>query len=1277
MPYICLLDSCPLSNSLFRSKKDWLNHMKNEHTAQSWTCLDSTHDTKLSFQTQDEFEQHMRDEHEGQFEEADLEDLIEVCLESRTTTVKFNDCPFCPDSMNTIPGDWTQHIAQHLLAFSRMSFDGYMEGEDKASDFSQSIDSSDVSGAQVLSKTIADELRAMPLDTDKVHDYDLAFGPSENRSRLETESEIEEAALLMSLLGSNEYDAARDLIEEKDEHWDTSIFPDNSSIIRTILEDPGAQLAQERATELRETLLDGYENSYNPMVAPEISEAPPDIEEKTWEFYSFRPNFNQYDASMDPIIRSFSKNLGLPEEERADEINQTLELQVSGVPDPDTNPCIEGKPSRIEDDSSNLSSPVRTSLDQPVPTPEGLNKDHKMGSTSVSDLIIRFLEQQDRLFHAEIPFLTSGSPVQLSDELQRFRLWTTEIGILRAGYISLESRLEDSPDIKEQIIWHLSKLEEAMSVIVSQPIPEPDHISSRGAKENDDSSRLAVFSTYKLVQATIDALFQLSLYLDQKSEIGPFEPSDRQHVKEKYPHASKEITNRLGLANAQRRFQMWRLKRRNIMLDRGLEQISISWGDDASSHSSRTVKSTPEEATNMTRDDLEWHVPPPPIPIALSDSSKETILECPYCFSMTAIRTVKDWARHIFNDLMPYVCVYPKCPVPQQMFQSRRQWFLHMATEHLIKENPDLPRKCPLCLSSLWSEIFEKHVGRHLEELALFALPVIEKEDDYGASSTSSDVGMTPPVLFTAHDDHDVGEDEDSQDLHSSGLIQRCPVCHDLLIDMKAHILAHQIGGLEKCPVSNCKYHVTGFVHGHDRDRHILTHYTGDSFYCDFCFQSGTSDTTRFPRVGTFKNHLISVHGVAGDEPFDSYINQANDSPGRCCICNISYSNPHSLYDHLEECVRLKVLRDILPEDLDLSPVLEWEDNGSQSEAHENATASLRSPLDAEATDPRAEGYLSSDPNLQHIEDGGVFEQVSDLSRHRRGNLGALPSQTDANTSFKPDSPVNPLFTTLGREIITSKHRLLKHRPGEDDHDVIFIIHKLRKDPQYIGNLHALFFDSSSIEDGIVTIGMLRRAAAMKLRTTSEDAICMSHNGKPLSYDLMSCREAGLEHNSEVLCKVTNEGPSMQCQISDPETISWLDRLQTQDEVEQDVAKAKRDAAVDYEHGSAPFPAQQSIPEIPDLSSIPSPMEKVTAYKSYFQQELVPICLEYVDRPTTAREPRFYDTRLMRVLHNVLQLLKILNEMNHKRDMQSILACQTLKSQVKRASEQLIEARGT
>lgn len=140
--------------------------------------------------------------------------------------------------------------------------------------------------------------------------------------------------------------------------------------------------------------------------------------------------------------------------------------------------------------------------------------------------------------------------------------------------------------------------------------------------------------------------------------------------------------------------------------------------------------------------------------------------------------------RHVFRDLQPYICTFPDCPQADKWYGSRSEWFDHevqlhrrgwyceacsktfpqktlfqehieaMHSERVTKghfeaiisrcERADIA--CPLCGIKFTLKTLEKHLGLHLQEIALFALPPLEtcsskiksKEVDYSSDDLST-----------------------------------------------------------------------------------------------------------------------------------------------------------------------------------------------------------------------------------------------------------------------------------------------------------------------------------------------------------------------------------------------------------------------------------------------------------------------------------------------------------------------------------------------------------
>ncbi|MCJ1392199.1 hypothetical protein MMC18_005066 [Xylographa bjoerkii] len=171
---------------------------------------------------------------------------------------------------------------------------------------------------------------------------------------------------------------------------------------------------------------------------------------------------------------------------------------------------------------------------------------------------------------------------------------------------------------------------------------------------------------------------------------------------------------------------------------------------------------------------------------------------CPICCKLSQFesgRTTHEWTRHVFRDLQPYTCTFEECALGNETFESRHLWFNHELKVHRrfwicrghcgntfqsrdqfekhirnIKRDDIAPgqlstfidmcsvpmnatreTECPLCENSiLGSKRFEKHLGRHLEEIALFALPQSLFEDGDDLESDDSSNGSAEDASETA-----------------------------------------------------------------------------------------------------------------------------------------------------------------------------------------------------------------------------------------------------------------------------------------------------------------------------------------------------------------------------------------------------------------------------------------------------------------------------------------------------------------------------------------------
>lgn len=148
---------------------------------------------------------------------------------------------------------------------------------------------------------------------------------------------------------------------------------------------------------------------------------------------------------------------------------------------------------------------------------------------------------------------------------------------------------------------------------------------------------------------------------------------------------------------------------------------------------------------------------------------------------------------HVFADLRPYLCTFANCEDELTQFPTRAAWSDHEFAEHRIIQQwscPECPKvytctadwenhlqrdhqcaftgsklqvalgmalhrksrtaeneECPLCrtMPGKPRRAFIKHVGRHMEDIALMALPR-SPENDSDEGSISSDEISTPAI---------------------------------------------------------------------------------------------------------------------------------------------------------------------------------------------------------------------------------------------------------------------------------------------------------------------------------------------------------------------------------------------------------------------------------------------------------------------------------------------------------------------------------------------------
>ncbi|KAL9617348.1 MAG: hypothetical protein Q9160_007878 [Pyrenula sp. 1 TL-2023] len=251
---------------------------------------------------------------------------------------------------------------------------------------------------------------------------------------------------------------------------------------------------------------------------------------------------------------------------------------------------------------------------------------------------------------------------------------------------------------------------------------------------------------------------------------------------DKFEHIDNALAERLGEANWQRYHRLRAQTNEDHManaqqpksLFRPLEDSALGTSIATPTQIAYSLASHSSFASS-TADSGSRRVPKIPGAALLGEA-----FTCEVCGkSISNVRNRTQWKLHIFADIKPYICTFNDCPDILTAFPSRKLWidhdfvahrrtityscylcfeklydeyevYDHLQTRHSVNEmhlsgkrqtailksrvvtmQPVEDQICPLCQSSGFQtqRAFGKHLGRHMEQIALLALP-IESESD-------------------------------------------------------------------------------------------------------------------------------------------------------------------------------------------------------------------------------------------------------------------------------------------------------------------------------------------------------------------------------------------------------------------------------------------------------------------------------------------------------------------------------------------------------------------
>lgn len=394
------------------------------------------------------------------------------------------------------------------------------------------------------------------------------------------------------------------------------------------------------------------------------------------------------------------------------------------------------------------------------------------------------------------------------DELGRLRMWAANIGAHQTGQSSLDFRLRDASHVREQIIKLLQsllrKIQDARDVLAEDE--ESDDGGDADDLIDEEDPKTEIQELQESIATTINCLFQMSMLVrkptqhdvhlgSKRADVAAFEPFDYNHVREKFPRADDVLVKRLGNAITRRRRYLKYREWHAIKLRQGIDKFDWGTHDLHYGHDGETVQEGIQSilsdtvATNFQQQhqNIEFDdnasdtgisqtsyastllsggnvtVPPPP-----TTSLGAVPFECPFCFYLITAHEVRSWNKHVFQDLQPYICIVPTCATPDKLYPTRHEWLHHSNTAHpTVTTDHSIPKEskdfiaCALCKEEIESgKQYDRHLARHLQELALFILPGSEEGFDVREGKDAESISSAESVdLATSENRSELSSD--------------------------------------------------------------------------------------------------------------------------------------------------------------------------------------------------------------------------------------------------------------------------------------------------------------------------------------------------------------------------------------------------------------------------------------------------------------------------------------------------------------------------------------
>ncbi|RSL58860.1 hypothetical protein CEP54_007553 [Fusarium duplospermum] len=209
-------------------------------------------------------------------------------------------------------------------------------------------------------------------------------------------------------------------------------------------------------------------------------------------------------------------------------------------------------------------------------------------------------------------------------------------------------------------------------------------------------------------------------------------------IEHRFPRADVKLFSSLGMVNYQRYLRCQTERDTNQVHGEQTEQpAEVAEGSkfhDSGLGSSLNPASSYAE-TIMSYKDGNRSIRIPPLPEQAKNGEPFSCIACGRSVTMT---TNSQWKRHLYLDLQPYVCLDTSCRLSNSTFSNRANWLQHLALDHGMEPKWE-QINCPLCGDEIGPGklAITTHLGRHLEEISLSALPAAPDSESNSEPSGS------------------------------------------------------------------------------------------------------------------------------------------------------------------------------------------------------------------------------------------------------------------------------------------------------------------------------------------------------------------------------------------------------------------------------------------------------------------------------------------------------------------------------------------------------------